>query len=390
MQEVKVPRISVNDDFVELVDWHVADGSRVAKGGALCSIETSKTTFEVEAESGGNVKILASPGDKVSVHETICLLYDDPAELVEYDASPAPAPSRDQTSDATKKAVRLAESLGVDLSEIRGTGIIREKDVRAFHAAKAANAEPDSATMSQATPTTSGAAADQAIGLPRLVVRQTLRASMWILYRIPIVSTLVGMLVRSFPEGVAGKALRASFYRNGLMHLGDQARIDTGALLVEPRAISIGDRSHIDSNVKIVGRVPEKPVRIGKGVHIGPGVLIYGTGGVTIGDYAAVAAGSVIYSARNLPESPDLPGRLISMSHAAPAEMQYFVREEVVIEDFAFVGLNVSILPGVTIGKGAIINSGAVVAKDVPPYTIFGGPPSSVVGERRLERKQSG
>lgn len=385
MQEVRVPRISVNDDFVELVDWHVADGSRVAKGGALCSIETSKTTFEVEAECGGNVKLLASPGDKVSVHETICLLYDDPAELVEYDASPAPAPTRDQTNDATKKAIRLAETLGVDLSQVRGTGIIREKDVRAFHAAKAESAEHNSGT--EAKLTTSHAASDQSITLPRLVVRQTLRASMWILYRIPIVSSLVEMFVRSFPEGVAGKTLRASFYRNGLMHLGDQARIDTGALLVEPRAISIGDRSHIDSNVKIVGRVPEKPVRIGKGVHIGPGVLIYGTGGVTIGDYAAVAAGSVIYSARNLPENPDMPGRLISMSHAAPAEMQHFVREEVVIEDFVFVGLNVSILPGVTIGKGAIINSGAVVAKDVPPYTIFGGPPSTAIAERRLERR---
>ncbi|GAG41058.1 unnamed protein product, partial [marine sediment metagenome] len=133
------------------------------------------------------------------------------------------------------------------------------------------------------------------------------------------------------------------------MRMGRGVRIETGALLVSPGAIEIGDRSRIDSNVRIVGSTPERPISIGKGVHIGPGTIIHGTGGVTIGDYAAVAAGSIIYSARNLPEDPSRPGQLISMSHAAPEDNQYKVWASVVIEEYAFIGLNVSILPGVTI-----------------------------------------
>jgi maltose O-acetyltransferase len=40
------------------------------------------------------------------------------------------------------------------------------------------------------------------------------------------------------------------------------------------------------------------------------------------------------------------------------------------------------ILPGVTIGKGAVVAAGAVVTKDVPPYAIVGGVPAKVIGER--------
>jgi acetyltransferase-like isoleucine patch superfamily enzyme len=50
----------------------------------------------------------------------------------------------------------------------------------------------------------------------------------------------------------------------------------------------------------------------------------------------------------------------------------------VVIGDHAFVGLNVSILPGSRIGRGAIVDSGTVVAGDVPPFARYGGSPGRV------------
>lgn len=58
-------------------------------------------------------------------------------------------------------------------------------------------------------------------------------------------------------------------------------------------------------------------------------------------------------------------------------------REPVVINDDVWVGTRVTILPGVTIGKGAILGAGSVVTKDVAPYTIVGGNPARVIRSRK-------
>lgn len=55
---------------------------------------------------------------------------------------------------------------------------------------------------------------------------------------------------------------------------------------------------------------------------------------------------------------------------------------DVIIEDDVWVGCNVTILKGVTIGRGGIVAAGAVVTKSVPPYTIVGGVPAKKIGNR--------
>jgi len=61
------------------------------------------------------------------------------------------------------------------------------------------------------------------------------------------------------------------------------------------------------------------------------------------------------------------------------------VIKPVVIGDYVWVGMNAAILPGVTVGEGAIIGLGAVVAKDVPPRAIVVGNPGRVIGYRDEE-----
>ena len=56
--------------------------------------------------------------------------------------------------------------------------------------------------------------------------------------------------------------------------------------------------------------------------------------------------------------------------------------QPVVIEDDVWVGANVTILKGVTIGHGSVVAAGAVVTKSCPPYSIIGGVPAKVLKKR--------
>ena len=65
-------------------------------------------------------------------------------------------------------------------------------------------------------------------------------------------------------------------------------------------------------------------------------------------------------------------------------------RGDIVLEDDVWLGVNVCVLDGVTIGEGAIVGAGAVVTKDIPPYAIAGGIPAQVIRFRNTEKLQGG
>jgi acetyltransferase-like isoleucine patch superfamily enzyme len=60
----------------------------------------------------------------------------------------------------------------------------------------------------------------------------------------------------------------------------------------------------------------------------------------------------------------------------------------VVIEDYAKIYTGVTLLPGVTIGEGAIVAAGSIVGKDVEPYTVVAGVPAKFIRERRNEENR--
>lgn len=107
---------------------------------------------------------------------------------------------------------------------------------------------------------------------------------------------------------------------------------------------------------------------IGRGVGIGAGVFIEESrpylvsieDGVNIGPMAVIVAHDSSYHCVD-PSIPILFGR-------------------VTIRRGAFVGARATILPGVTVGEGAIVAAGAVVTKDVEPRTIVAGVPAKPVG----------
>jgi maltose O-acetyltransferase len=107
-------------------------------------------------------------------------------------------------------------------------------------------------------------------------------------------------------------------------------------------------------------------VSIAEGTTIDQSVKLDGRGGLTIGQSVSIAPEVCLLTADHDPTSATFAGR------TAP----------IVIEDFAWLGTRAMVLPGVTVGTGAVVAAGAVVTKDVPPYAIVGGVPARVIGER--------
>jgi len=74
---VKMPRMGMNVDEGTIVEWHVKEGQSFSKGDALYSIETDKTTAEIEAPCDGVLnEIHANIGDDISVGDQICSITE--------------------------------------------------------------------------------------------------------------------------------------------------------------------------------------------------------------------------------------------------------------------------------------------------------------------------
>lgn len=79
--------------------------------------------------------------------------------------------------------------------------------------------------------------------------------------------------------------------------------------------------------------------------------------------------------------------RIYTMQHDVDDPNFAEVEGDVVIEDYVVIGTRVTILPGVHLGKGAVVASGAVVTKDVEPYTVVGGVPAVFIRNRNKDLK---
>lgn len=115
-------------------------------------------------------------------------------------------------------------------------------------------------------------------------------------------------------------------------------------------------------------------MHLGDHVSINSGARFLGRGEIHIGRY--------FHSGENL--------TIITSNHnfEYPERIPYDkvrIHKDVIIKDFVWIGHSVLILPGVTIGEGAIVAAGAVVAKDIPDYAIAGGTPAKIIRYRDIE-----
>jgi len=118
-------------------------------------------------------------------------------------------------------------------------------------------------------------------------------------------------------------------------------------------------------------------ISLGDNVWIGKGAHFDGAGEITIGNGVIMAPDVIIYTRTHNFDSKDLK--------ALPFDNISLI-SPVIIKDYVWIGRRAMIMPGVTIGKGAVIGAGAIVSKDVPEYAVAVGNPAKVVKYRNKDR----
>lgn len=179
--------------------------------------------------------------------------------------------------------------------------------------------------------------------------------------------------------GLVHKAT-AAFFRlmNRDLELGRGVRFDPRAFPARGGPISLGDSTVIRAGAMLLPGGGS--IRIGRNATVNQYVVIYGEGGVAIGDDVMIASHCALFSGNHRYDRIDIPMR----------EQGTHSKGGITIEDDVWVGCHCVILDGVTIGRGSVLAAGAVISRDVAPYSIMAGVPGKCIGNRRDEAGSPG
>lgn len=121
---------------------------------------------------------------------------------------------------------------------------------------------------------------------------------------------------------------------------------------------------------------------MGSYCYVGDNSKLWSAVELTVGGRVLIGHNSSIFDSDTHPLNPAERHQqyvdIITKGHPAQINLR---EEPVIIEDDVWIGCNVVVLKGVTIGRGAVIGPGSVVTKSVPPYVIVAGNPARIVRE---------
>jgi sugar O-acyltransferase (sialic acid O-acetyltransferase NeuD family) len=364
--EILMPQLGVNDDIVQLLCWRISPGQKIAVGDEIATLETTKATFELQAEAAGFVYPIVSEQAEVPVRTVLGLIVDQPGNRVVQDyleqkaSQQEPEPERgsdaSQERTMTAKARALALELGADISGLPTDRVIREADVRRLAAGHSVSHRGRDASRIVAVygasqggvvvvdvlrlmgayevvaflDDTPGRAGQTLVGLP-IWSGDELEG----LAERGIGSVASHIAVREFRIKLRDRAIAAGLRLPNVIHpkafLSSSVQLGCGNVIKAGAIVDtesmIGDCCIIDNGVL----VPHHNV-IHDGVHLAPGVVM--GGGCMIGEMTLIGIGSAVSSR-------------------------------------------------IQIGKNVIVKPGSVVVNDVPDNVLVGGDPAKVVGKRR-------
>lgn len=152
---------------------------------------------------------------------------------------------------------------------------------------------------------------------------------------------------------IPSHSIRKFFYRACGMKIGNKSTIHMMARIYDPRNIVIGEGTLVGEKSTLDGRKQ----------------LPNSNGGLEIGNHVDIASEVMIWTSQHDIHSEDMKP----------------IEEKVIIEDYVFIGPRSIILPGVKVGRGAIIAAGSIVTKDVEPGKIVAGTPAKEIGDRKTK-----
>jgi acetyltransferase-like isoleucine patch superfamily enzyme len=170
---------------------------------------------------------------------------------------------------------------------------------------------------------------------------------------------------------VVADRLRAQYLRLRGARLGDRTRLGKHCVIRRPWCLVVGDRSQFEHQVHIKAADDKARIRLGSEVFVGFNCEFDISENLWIGNGVLIAPGCFITDHSHLHAA----GQTIAAQGCESAPVR--------LEDDVWLGAHAVVLPGVTIGRGAIVAAGAVVNTDIEPMAIVAGVPARHIGARR-------
>lgn len=172
---------------------------------------------------------------------------------------------------------------------------------------------------------------------------------------------------------VSRTRLRALYYSilGGEISFGAGSKVESQALLSARKggSIRIGRRTTVGRRAMLLAE--GGPIVLGDDCTVNPYSVLYGHGGLTIGNWVRIAAHVVIVPSNH---------RFGDLSR--PIAKQGLDQIGVTIEDDVWIGAHVTVLDGAHIAKGCVIAAGAVVRGRTEPYGVYAGVPARMIKRR--------
>lgn len=195
-----------------------------------------------------------------------------------------------------------------------------------------------------------------------------------------LIMSLRGATKKPFLKKASGKLFlgrKVKILFGKMVAVGKNVTIEDGCFInaLSKDGIVLGDNFKLGRNsiiecTGVMNQIGEGFV-VGKNVGISANAYISVRGSVFIGDNTIIGPGISIQA-----ENHNFDGRNV------PIRLQGTNRKGITIKDNCWIGANVIILDGVTIGSGSVVAAGAVVTKDVDPDSVVGGCPARLIKKR--------
>ncbi len=198
---------------------------------------------------------------------------------------------------------------------------------------------------------------------------------------------LLGLGLRSlvYPLFFSGMCNKAYIGRSVTLRCPKQIHLALGVMVDDnvqliatsrcSKAIRIGRKSFLRSFVMVNAGPPDGFVSIGKHCSIGQSTILYGNGGLNIGNNVMISGQCFIVASAHNHTTGDIP-----------YSEQGYSAKGITIGDNVWIGAGAKILDGVAIGQGVIVGANSVVTRDVPDNTTVAGIPARPL-ERISKRK---